>query len=203
MKIIVDAFGGDNAPGEILLGCAQARKSWVWTGPHRGQGKLLACAKELGLETDLAGMEILDCPGVLTMEDEPTAVLKEKADSSMAVGLRALAEGKGDAFASAGNSGALVVGATMIVKRIKGVKRVAFAPLLPMSQGFFMLSDGGASVDCRPEMLLQFGLMGAAYMRDVMGVENPRVGLVNVGTESHRGTSCATRPTNCSVRGRT
>ena len=188
MKIIVDAFGGDNAPGEILLGCAQARKELgvdlVLTGDRE---KLLGCAKELGLETDLAGMEILDCPGVLTMEDEPTAVLKEKADSSMAVGLRALAEGKGDAFASAGNSGALVVGATMIVKRIKGVKRVAFAPLLPKSQGFFMLSDGGASVDCRPEMLLQFGLMGAAYMRDVMGVENPRVGLVNVGTESHKG----------------
>ena len=188
MKIIVDAFGGDNALGEILLGCAQARKELgvdlVLTGDRE---KLLGCAKELGLETDLAGMEILDCPGVLTMEDEPTAVLKEKADSSMAVGLRALAEGKGDAFASAGNSGALVVGATMIVKRIKGVKRVAFAPLLPKSQGFFMLSDGGASVDCRPEMLLQFGLMGAAYMRDVMGVENPRVGLVNVGTESHKG----------------
>ena len=137
MKIIVDAFGGDNAPGEILLGCAQARKELgvdlVLTGDRE---KLLACAKELGLETDLAGMEILDCPGVLTMEDEPTAVLKEKADSSMAVGLRALAEGKGDAFASAGNSGALVVGATMIVKRIKGVKRVAFAPCCPSPRGF-------------------------------------------------------------------
>ena len=188
MKIIVDAFGGDNAPEQILLGCAQARKELgveiLLTGD---KARLEACAKELNITQDLAAMEILSCGQPLTMEDEPTSVIREKSDSSMAVGLRALAEGKGDAFASAGNSGALVVGATTIVKRVRGVKRVAFAPIMPKSQGFFMLIDGGANVDCRPEMLVQFGLMGSAYMKSVMGVENPRVGLANVGTEDHKG----------------
>ena len=188
MKIIVDAFGGDNAPQEILLGCAQARQELgvdiLLTGD---KARLEACAKELNLAQELAAMEILPCGQTLTMEDEPTSVIREKSDSSMAVGLRALAEGKGDAFASAGNSGALVVGATTIVKRVRGVKRVAFAPIMPKSQGFFMLIDGGANVDCRPEMLLQFGLMGSAYMKRVMGIENPRVGLANVGTEDHKG----------------
>lgn len=188
MKIIVDAFGGDNAPEQILLGCAQARKELgveiLLTGD---KARLEACAKELDITQDLAAMEILSCGQTLTMEDEPTSVIREKSDSSMAVGLRALAEGQGDAFASAGNSGALVVGATTIVKRVRGVKRVAFAPIMPKSQGFFMLIDGGANVDCRPEMLVQFGLMGSAYMKSVMGVEDPRVGLANVGTEDHKG----------------
>ena len=188
MKIIVDAFGGDNAPQEILLGCAQARADLgvdiLLTGD---KARLEACAKELGLSQDLAKMEILPCGEILTMEDEPTSVIREKTDSSMAVGLRALAQGRGDAFASAGNSGALVVGATTIVKRVRGVKRVAFAPVMPGSNGFFMLIDGGANVDCRPEMLLQFGLMGSAYMKNVMGVENPRVALANVGAEEHKG----------------
>ena len=187
MKIIVDAFGGDNAPQEILLGCAQARADLgvdiLLTGD---KARLEACAKELGLSQDLAKMEILPCGEILTMEDEPTSVIREKTDSSMAVGLRALAQGRGDAFASAGNSGALVVGATTIVKRVRGVKRVAFAPVMPGTNGFFMLIDGGANVDCRPEMLLQFGLMGSAYMKNVMGVENPRVALANVGTSSGR-----------------
>ena len=188
MKIIVDAFGGDNAPQEILLGCAQARADLgvdiLLTGD---KARLEACAKELGLSQDLAKMEILPCGEILTMEDEPTSVIREKTDSSMAVGLRALAQGRGDAFASAGNSGALVVGATTIVKRVRGVKRVAFAPVMPGSNGFFMLIDGGANVDCRPEMLLQVGLMGSAYMKNVMGVENPRVALANVGAEEHKG----------------
>ena len=188
MKIIVDAFGGDNAPQEILLGCAQARQELgvdiLLTGD---KARLEACAKELNITRELAAMEILPCGETLTMEDEPTSVIREKSDSSMAVGLRALAEGQGDAFASAGNSGALVVGATTIVKRVRGVKRVAFAPIMPKSQGFFMLIDGGANVDCRPEMLLQFGLMGSAYMKSVMGIENPRVALANVGAEEHKG----------------
>ena len=188
MKIIVDAFGGDNAPQEILLGCAQAQADLgvdiLLTGD---KARLEACAKELGLSQDLAKMEILPCGEILTMEDEPTSGIREKTDSSMAVGLRALAQGRGDAFASAGNSGALVVGATTIVKRVRGVKRVAFAPVMPGSNGFFMLIDGGANVDCRPEMLLQFGLMGSAYMKSVMGIENPRVALANVGAEEHKG----------------
>lgn len=188
MKIIVDAFGGDNAPKEILLGCAQAMDELgvdiLLTGDR---ARLEAAARELGISEKLSRMEILECGDVLTMEDDPTSVIREKSDSSMAVGLRALAEGRGDAFASAGNSGALVVGATTIVKRIRRVKRVSFAPILPKETGFFMLSDAGANVDCRPEMLLQFGLMGSEYMKKVMGVRDPRVGLANVGSESHKG----------------
>ena len=188
LAIIVDAFGGDNAPQQILLGCAQARESLgidiVLAGD---KARLEACAKELDLTQQLAKMEILPCGQLLTMEDEPTSVIREKSDSSMAVGLRALAQGQGDAFASAGNSGALVVGATTLVKRVRGVKRVSFAPIMPGMDGFFMLIDGGANVDCRPEMLLQFGVMGSAYMKNVMGIEKPRVALANVGTEEHKG----------------
>ncbi len=188
MKIIVDAFGGDNAPDEILKGCADAMQTLgidiVLSG---NQAKIKQAAAKLELSEMIAKMEILDCDDVISMHDEPGSILKEKSGSSMAVGLKALAEGKGDAFASAGNSGALVVGATMIVKRIKGVKRVTFAPVMPKSEGFFMLSDGGANVDCRPAMLLQFAQMGTAYMKHVMKVDNPRVGLVNVGTEDHKG----------------
>lgn len=105
----------------------------------------------------------------------------------MAVGFKLLNEGRGDAFISAGNSGALCVGATIAVKRIKGIKRPAFAPVLPSETGFFMLLDGGANVDCRPEMLYQFALMGSVYMEKVMKVNNPRVALANVGTEEHKG----------------
>ena len=106
----------------------------------------------------------------------------------MAVGLRLLSEGRGDAFISAGNSGALCVGATLGVKRIKGIKRPAFAPVIPSATGYFMLIDGGANVDCRPEMLRQFAVMGSVYMEKVMKIDNPRVGLANVGSEDHKGT---------------
>lgn len=188
MRIIVDGFGGDNAPGEILLGCAQAMEDLGVDITISGdKDKLLACAKELDIVGSFGKMEVLHCTDILTMEDEPDSVVKNKSESSMAVGMRALAQGQGDAFASAGNSGAMTVGATMIVKRIKGVRRVAFAPVLPSTKTPFMISDAGANVSCRPEMLLQFGLMGSVYMEKVMGVKSPRVGLVNVGAEEHKG----------------
>ncbi len=101
--------------------------------------------------------------------------------------MKALVNGEGDAFASAGNSGALVVGSTMIVKRIKGVKRVSFSAILPKDKGFMMLSDAGANNECRPEMIDQFALMGSVYMEKVMNIKKPRVGLANVGTEEHKG----------------
>ena len=186
MRIIVDGFGGDNAPKEILTGCALAVDQLGVDITIAGdKDKLFACAKELGLK--LSRMDILHCKDVLTMEDEPGSILKDKAESSMAVGMRALSEGQGDAFASAGNSGALAFGALKIVRRIKGVKRVAFAPVLPSTKGPFMICDGGANVACRADMLLNFGLMGSVYMEKVMGVKKPRVALVNVGTEAHKG----------------
>ena len=121
------------------------------------------------------------------MEDHAGDIMKSKSQSSMAEGLRQLAAGNGDAFISAGNSGALVVGSTLIVKRIPKIKRPAFAPIMPKNEGFFMLIDGGANVESKPEMLQQFGVMGSIYMEKVMGVKNPRVGLANVGTEDHKG----------------
>ncbi len=188
MKLIVDAFGGDNAPDEILLGCAEAAEELGIEILLAGDPEKIGdAAKRLGIEDKISKMEILPAGDVLSMEEEPTSILKEKRESSMAVGLRALFEGRGDAFSSAGNSGALVVGATMIVKRISGVKRVSFAPVLPSAKGYFMLSDAGANVECRPEMLLQFGVLGSEYMHRVMGIESPRVGLLNVGTEPHKG----------------
>lgn len=186
MKIIVDAFGGDNAPLEIMKGCAEAVQELhidiILTGREE---EIRRVAKEN--EIPLDHMEIVHAPDVITMEDHAGEVVKSKSQSSMAVGLKLLAEGKGDAFVSAGNSGSLVVGTSLLVRRIRGVKRVAFAPIMPKNEGFFMLIDGGANIDCRPEMLQQFGVMGSIYMDKVMGVKNPRVGLTNVGTEDHKG----------------
>ena len=188
MKIIVDAFGGDNAPLEILKGALEAKNEFnidiIFTGSEEIIKKV---SKENNL--DISGVEIVNAEQVITMEEEPNVVLKAKSESSMAVGMKLLADGKGDAFVSAGNSGAICVGATLIVKRIKGIKRPGFAPVMPyFGGGCFMLCDGGANIECRPDMLVQYAKMGTAYMQDVMGVEKPRVGLANVGTEEHKGT---------------
>lgn len=187
MKIIVDAFGGDNAPLEIIKGCADAAEqlnvSIIVTG---NEDTIRKAAKENSISLD--NIEIENCSEVITMDDSADAVLKTKKDSSMAVGIRLLNEGKGDAFISAGNSGALCMSATLGIKRIKGIKRPAFAPILPCANGFFMLMDGGANIECRPEMLYQYALMGSIYMQKVMGIEKPRIGLANVGTEEHKGT---------------
>lgn len=187
MKIIVDAFGGDNAPLEILKGCAEAVQAYgveiLLTGK---ESVIRSVAAENGVSLDR--MEIADCDEVVSMHDSAESVLKAKKNSSMSVGLRLLTEEKGNAFISAGNSGALCVGATLLVKRIKGIKRPAFAPVLPSSTGCFMLIDGGANVECRPEMLRQFAVMGSVYMEKVMKIDHPRVGLANVGTEDHKGT---------------
>lgn len=188
MKIIVDAFGGDNAPLEILKGCVSAVSEYGIDVILVGNKKELEEVIEKN-SILMYHMTIADAKDIITMNDDPASIMKFKKNSSMAVGLKMLANGEGDAFVSAGNSGALVFGATMIVKRIKGIKRSAFAPVMPKDQGFFMLIDSGANVECRPEMLRQFGIMGSVYMEKVMGVENPRVGLANVGTEEHKGGS--------------
>lgn len=186
MKIIVDAFGGDNAPLEIIKGCSQAVEEYdvdiILTG---NEGIIKKVAQENNIS--LNRMTIVHTDEVLTQEDDATAVVKDKKDSSMGLGFQLLADGKGDAFVSAGNSGALVVGSSLIIKRIKGVKRPAFAPVMPKSQGCFMLIDGGANNDVRPDMLQQFAIMGSIYMNRVMNINNPRVGLANVGAEEHKG----------------
>ena len=187
MKIIVDAFGGDNAPLEILKGCAEAVQDFDLDIVLTGKESVI---KQVAADNNisLARMEIEDCDEVVTMHDSAESVIKTKKNSSMAVGFQLLNQGRGDAFISAGNSGALCVGATLAVKRIKGIKRPAFAPVIPTATGCLMLIDGGANVDCRPEMLRQFAVMASVYMEKVMKVQNPKIGLANVGSEDHKGT---------------
>lgn len=187
MKIIVDAYGGDNAPLEILKGAADAHAQYGYdillTG-NEAQIREVAAQHNISLD----GMEIVDAPDVISMNDIPKSILREHKDCSMAVGLRLLAEGAGDAFVSAGSTGALIMGATFLVKRIKGISRPALAAVIPSAKNPFMLVDSGANVDCRPEMLMQFARMGSIYMTEVMQKgRTATVGLLNVGTEEHKG----------------
>ncbi len=186
MRVIVDAFGGDNAPLEVIKGCARAVSELgvnvVLTG---SRNKIEKCAAENGIS--LSGIEIEHTDDVFDIHEEPKEIIKSGSNSSMALGLRLLSEGKGDAFVSAGSTGALVMGATFIVKRIKGIKRVAPSPVMPADKGSFVLVDAGANTECRPEMLVQFAVMGSAYMEKVMGVKDPKVGLLNIGSEETKG----------------
>ena len=186
MKIIVDAFGGDNAPLEIIKGSCEAKAKYgvdiVFTGNRNIIEKV---AKENNI--DISGIEIIHTEDVISMHDAGSEIMKSKSSSSMALGLKAVVEGKGDAFVSAGNSGAMCVGATLMVKRIKGIKRPGFAPVIPTMDGCLILVDCGANVECRPEMLQQFGIMGSAYMNKVYGIDKPKVALANVGEEESKG----------------
>lgn len=187
MKIIVDAFGGDNAPEAIIEGAAAAVKELSVEIILTGKKDIIEkVAREKNIS--LQNIEIEDCPEVIEMCDDPTDVLKKKKDSSMSVGLRMLSEGKGDAFVSAGSTAALVVGATLIVKRLKGIKRPALATVIPCEKKGSLLLDVGANAVCRPQMLLQFAVMGSVYMNKIYGIENPNVGLVNIGAERTKGT---------------
>ena len=185
-RIIVDMMGGDKAPAEMVKGVCLAAEElnaeYTLVGDRE---QLLAVAAENGLS--LEGFEIVDTKVVITMEDDPLCVTRGKADSSMSIGLKLLAEGKGDAFVSAGNTGALFTGANLIVRKIKGLRRPAIAAMLPMQPPVLLL-DSGANVSVSAEYMEQFAVMGATYMRTVMGVENPRVGLLNNGAEEHKGT---------------
>ena len=186
MKIIVDAFGGDNAPLSVLEGAAAAVKEYGVDILLAGdEGKIRKCAGENSISLD--GMEILQADDIMDMHDDPTEIIKSKKGTSMAVGLKALADGMGDAFVSAGSTGALVVGGSLIVKRIKGVKRVALASFIPGKKGNYLMLDIGAKADCRPERLYQFGIMGSVYMEKVDGRKNPTVGLLNIATEDTKG----------------
>ena len=187
MKIILDAMGGDNAPAEILKGAAAAVAAWpdVEILAVGNAEKIAACVKENAI--GMKNIEIVNATEVIEMCDEPAKAVRAKKDSSMVVGLRMLAEGKGDAFVSAGSTGALHVGASLIVRTVKGVKRPALATVIPGKTPFLLL-DCGANVECRASMLEAFGVMGSVYMNKVMGLEQPRVALVNNGAEETKGT---------------
>ena len=187
MKIIVDAFGGDNAPLEILKGAAQAVATYDCDILLVGDEQIIRqVAEENGIS--LNRMEIEHTADVIPMDAHPKSLLRQYKDSSMAVALRLLSEGRGDAAVSAGSTGALLMGGTFIVKRVKGVSRPALAPVMPSDADPFMLIDCGANADCRPEMLVQFAHMGSIYMSHMYPREGgPRVGLLNVGTEDTKG----------------
>ncbi len=167
MRIIVDAFGGDNAPLEILKGAVAAKNEFGCDILLCGdEEQIRACAKENDI--DLSGMDIETADGFIPVEEDPRSLLKQYKNSSLGVACRALAEGRGDALVSAGSTGALVVGAIFIVKRIKGVRRPAIATIMPGDKGNFMLIDGGANIEVTPEALDTFALMGSVYMEKVM-----------------------------------
>ena len=178
-------MGSDLGPAELLRGVVSATKRFdaklSVVGPT---DEIEKAAKENGI--DLSGISILDATDVVTMEDKPMSVLREKNHSSMANGLRALAHGEADAFVSTGNTGALITGGTMIVRRIRGVSRAAIGTLFPFSAPVLLL-DSGANLDVTPEHLEQFAFIGSLYMKKMFGIESPRVGLLNNGTEETKG----------------
>ena len=174
MKIIVDAMGGDNAPASNVRGALRAVKELVLA--------------EDGIKELPAGIEIAHASEVVEICDNPATAFKEKKDSSLTVGLNLLKEGKGDAFVSAGSTGALLSAATLLVKRVKGIRRAAMCPVVPTAKGGALLIDCGATAECTPEYLLQFAFMGSYYAERVMGRPEPRVGLLNIGAEESKGT---------------
>ncbi len=187
MRVVVDAFGGDNAPLEIIKGASLASNEYSAEITLTGDEKTI---KQIIAENDLkfyGELKIVDTDDVISMHDEPTSLVKSHSESSMALAFKELAEDKADAFVSAGSTGAIVVGGTLIIKRIKGVKRPALAGIIPAPKGYYMLMDMGANADCRPEMLCQFGIMASAYLEGVEGKKNPEIGLLNIGTEDSKG----------------
>ena len=187
MKIAVDAMGGDNAPEAVVCGAVRAAQNYQEEIILVGQeDKINAVLKAHNAE-NTPGITILHAPDLVDMHDDPATVLRAKPQSSMAVALNLVKKGEADAIVSAGSTGALLSGATLFCKRIKGVRRGAVAPVMPCKGGQVLLIDAGANTECTPEYLLQFGVMGSLYMQKIKGIANPRVGLVNNGSEDSKG----------------
>ena len=190
MKIILDAMGGDNAPLAPVMGAIAAAKDFGVAVTLVGRGEeILNVLKEQGIETLPEGVEISNADEVVDMHDDPANVIRKKKNSSMVIGLKMLSDGTGDAFVSAGSTGALLSGATLLVKRVKGIRRAAMGPVIPnKAGGKTVILDCGANAECTPEFLLQFALVGSLYAQKYLGVAKPRVGLLNIGTEDSKGT---------------
>lgn len=187
MKIIIDVMSGDNAPVELVKGAVLSRDelgvSVVMVGNRETIEQIAA-----DCQLDLSNIEIVDTDVVIDMEDPALSVVRDKNRSSMAIGLHMLANGEGDAFVSAGNTGALLAGATLIVRRIKGVHRAAIGTVLPFPVPVLLL-DSGANIEVDENTLLQFAVMGSAYMEKIYALPRARVGLLNNGTEPTKGTA--------------
>ena len=188
MKIIVDAMGGDNAPLAVVQGALEAHKEYGTDVILVGRmADILKAVEQCGEKNLPSGVELRDASEVVEIADDPATAFKKKKDSSLTVGLNLLKNGEGDAFVSAGSTGALLAGATLVVKRIRGVRRAAMGPVLPTAEGRMLLCDCGANAECTPEYLLQFAYLGNYYAKRVLGVERPRVALLNIGTEDTKG----------------
>ncbi len=190
MRIILDAMGGDHAPVAPVMGAVQAAKDFGAQITLVGRGEeILAVLHENGIADLPEGIEIAHADDVVDMHDDPAAVLHKRKNSSMILGLKMLSDGEGEAFISAGSTGALLSGATLLVKRVKGIRRAAMGPVMPnKAGGRTVILDCGANAECTPEFLLQFGVVGSLYAKKYLGVNSPRVGLLNIGTEDSKGT---------------
>ena len=190
MKIILDAMGGDHAPEAPVLGAVEAAKKYGTKITLVGRGEeILNVLREANIQDLPDGIEIANADDVVDMHDDPASVIHKRKNSSMVIGLKMLSDGNGDAFVSAGSTGALLTGATLIVKRVKGIRRAAMGPAMPnKAGGKTVILDCGANAECTPEFLLQFGLVGSLHAKKTYGVENPKVGLLNIGTEDSKGT---------------
>ena len=189
MKIIVDAMGGDNAPLEIVKGALQAAKARpgleiVLVGK---EAEVRAAAAQCGAATLPETVTVVNATEVIDMHDDPAKAFRNKPDSSMTVGLTMLRDGQGDGFVSAGSTGALLSAGILIVKRIPGIRRPAMAPLVPTAGRGLVLVDCGATAECTVEYLVQFAYLGSFYASKALGLEKPRVGLLNIGTEDTKG----------------
>ena len=187
VNVALDAMGGDNAPQAVVQGAvnaiAESKEVKVFL-----VGKQEEITKELSKYTySKEQLEVVDAREIVDMAEAPVMAIRKKKDSSMVKALQLVKEGTCDAFVSAGNSGAVLVGGQLIVGRIKGVERPALAPLIPTEKGCSLLIDCGANVDARPSHLVQFAKMGSVYMENVMGISNPRVAIVNIGAEEEKG----------------
>ena len=185
--IALDAMGGDQAPDAIVAGAIAALKRFgdirvILAGPQKRLEDMVA-----GVEEVRDRLEILPADEVIEMDEAPMLAVRQKVNSSMVQAMLAVREGRAGAVVSAGNTGALLAGGMLRIGRIPGIERPALAPVIPGVNKPFLLIDAGANVDCQPRYLVQFGLMGSVYMRSVMNVEKPAVGLVNIGTEAEKG----------------
>ncbi|MBE6981969.1 MAG: phosphate acyltransferase PlsX [Ruminococcaceae bacterium] len=190
MRIIIDAMGGDNAPLAPVMGAFAAAKDFNVPITLVGRGeKILEVMRSQGISDLPEGVEIANADEVVDMHDDPATAVRKKKNSSMMLGLKMLSEDQADAFISAGSTGALLSGATLIVKRVKGIRRAAMGPAMPNKKGGkTVFLDCGANAECTPEFLLQFGLIGSLYAKKNFGLEDPKVGLLNIGTEDTKGT---------------
>ena len=187
LRVVIDGMGGDNAPGEIVRGAVDAIADNKDIEVTIVGDSAAIEAEFLKYAYDKDAIKIRHASEVIETSESPAVAIKTKKDSSLVVGMKMLDNDEGDAFVSAGNSGAILVGGQTIVGRIKNVRRAAFGALLPTKRGVSMLIDCGASVDASPRQLVQFARMGSIYMKDVVGVKDPTVGIVNIGAEEEKG----------------